>query len=263
MSWASAAATLGGSLIGSLFSKSPKTGGMGRVSVNTPAYGLSSVADAYGNVNTALTEKNTGERENRLARQARTYSDLDTLRAGVVPGFGRLTDARVAAVRNAASKATSNLRDSLAQRRIAGSRFGDDALASTEAMFGEQEAQVRAQSVIEEIAMTSQILDQEHKYMLDEVQKNLSELGITTNFSGSITNAMNTQLAIDKQIAAQSAAGTGKLFGSVAGQVGGALENTNWAKVGNWFTANNPFGGGQSLSNLAALNAYTNPTGGP
>lgn len=244
-------------MIGSLFSKSPKSGGMGPVVVNTGAYGMNSMPDQNGGVSIALTEKQTGDYFNRLARQARTYADLDMLRGKVAPGFGAITDARVAAVRNAASKATSNLRDSLAQRRIAGSRFGDDAMASTEAMFAEKEAAARAQSVIEEIAMTSELLDQENRYMQQEVQKNLAELGIATNFTGSITNAMNTQLAIDKQIAAQGAAGVGKLFGTFAGQAASAAENTNWDKIGGWLGLNgSPAASLPSLANALAFNPH-------
>lgn len=76
------------------------------------------------------------------------------------PGFGRLTESRVTAVKSAASKASGNLRTNLAKRDIGGSSFANQQIASVEQDFANEEDRVRAESFIQEQQAQQQIISQ-------------------------------------------------------------------------------------------------------
>lgn len=85
--------------------------------------------------------------------------DARDLRPLVAPGFSKLRDARLNAIEDARSATTSNLKESLARRRVSGSSFGNDALSRTQAEFSKQKSQAEAQTILEELDATLQILD--------------------------------------------------------------------------------------------------------
>lgn len=105
---------------------------------------------------------------------------INALLGQVNPGFGKLTEARVGAIDSARERTTSDLRDSLARRRIAGSSFANDSIARTEAEFGQAEAQARAESFLEELDTTAKLLDQRFKVQEEVVTKELSQTNFET-----------------------------------------------------------------------------------
>ena len=84
--------------------------------------------------------------------------DLDTLAGEVTPGFGRLTEARVGAVRNRFSESVGNLRGALSKRGLQGSSFAINETRRAELDFAQEEDQVRAESFVQELDLRRQIV---------------------------------------------------------------------------------------------------------
>lgn len=152
--------------------------------------------------------------------------DIRGLRQRVAPGFGELTQARLAAVRDARSRGIGNLRENLARRRVRGSSFGEGALISAEREFAQQEAEVRAQSVLEELDLTRQLISDETKFQTEGLLSQLTQLnfetGVATNFARTISDIQQRN-AQAQFAAAQKAAAASGAFKEKAFEFGGAL----------------------------------------
>lgn len=145
------------------------------------------------------------------------------LRQQVTPGFGRLTEARLAGIGDRARRAIGNLRENLARRRVLGSSFAQDALARAEREFAREEADVRAQSFLEELQLTNELIQQEFGLRRNEFQTQLDELNLQAEVASQLSQGATGQLAanarLKEQLNAQSAAATGRFFGSVGGDL--------------------------------------------
>lgn len=117
---------------------------------------------------------------------------LDELR----PGFGRLTEARVGAVRNAASKAVGNARTAFAKRDIAGSNFAQRELASIQKDFSQQEELTRAESFVQEQEAQRQIIGQMANLVTLDSQSISTNLGVLAADLG-LTQAHQSLLETD------------------------------------------------------------------
>lgn len=146
--------------------------------MTTPGMGIT--VDKKGNVLTSRTGYAQSLIDQLKAAGGDAVGGINALLGDVRPGFGRLTDARVAAIENARQRTTSDLRDSLARRRIAGSSFANDSIARTEAEFGQAEATARAESFLEELDTTAKLLDQRFKVQEDVVTKELEQTNFET-----------------------------------------------------------------------------------
>ena len=158
-------------------------------------------------------------------RFGRGLSDLDSLRSEVRPGFGRFTDAGVRSIRNARRSALGNIRDQLSRRRVLGSSFGQDTVARANREFGEAEDKVRAQSIIQEIATSSQLLKQESEQIFQGVQRELAELqvakGLSTDFGSMISKNTQFEQTLEAERIAGQAAFGGSMAGTFLGGSGG------------------------------------------
>jgi hypothetical protein len=147
------------------------------------------------------------------------------LRGQVRPGFGRLTQSRVEAIRGAGERTVGNLREELSRRRVAGSSFAQREIASTEAEFGRLEEQSRAEALIQEIGLTGQLIGQEFQSALQTILPILKQLNIESSIAaGLATNAsaqINANLVAQGEAqAAQQAAGE-DFLGTIAGLIFG------------------------------------------
>ena len=88
-------------------------------------------------------------------------AEFGALRERVAPGFGDLTRARVGAIRDASQRTVGNLRNRLRQRRVLGSSFGQSQIDATEATFAREEERARAEGVIGEIGLSSELIARE------------------------------------------------------------------------------------------------------
>lgn len=164
---------------------------------------------------------------------------IGALREQVAPGFGRLTEAGSAAIQNQRRRAISNLRENLGRRRVLGSSFGEDALARAEAEFGQQEAQFRAQSALQEIEASRVLAQQQFETSVQGSQSIINQANFETGLAAQLSNNISSTMAglakaeagirADKQAAIGSlgtAAITGigtALGGPLAGAAGGAI----------------------------------------
>lgn len=126
---------------------------------------------------------------------------IQGLQGEVRPGFGRLTESGVQAIRQKAAEASGNLRANLARRGLAGASFASDLQTRLDAEYGQLENQFRTQAFQEEMGATAALLDQEHNTILSQLQQDFGELGTATAFLSGVKQAAVNQ----KQIAAQLA----------------------------------------------------------
>lgn len=148
--------------------------------ITTPGY-------AFGG-GSLLTRNNDFVQGQRRLRDV--YSGL---RAQVAPGFGQLTQTGVNAIRQQAASAAGNLRGQLAQRGLSGASFADDALNRVGLEYSQAESQFRAQAFQQEMDATNQLLDRENASLLEQATQQLSELGVATQFLGSVNQVATGQ----------------------------------------------------------------------
>lgn len=169
----------------------------------------------------------SAERMGTVSNIARLFPEqaglLKTLRDRVRPGFGELTNSRVAAVTAARQRAIGNLRDNLQRRRVLGSSFGQDAIARAEAEFGKEEASVRSESFLQELGLTNELIGAEFEARRGEFQTLLDEFNVQANAGLQIATGQMAQLGANMRyqavLAAQSLAGLGKMFEPMANEV--------------------------------------------
>jgi len=155
-----------------------------------------------------------------LARAQELRGFLPQLR----PGFGALTEARVGAVQRARQARLSDLRGEAIRRRIAGSSFAQNLQTQAEAEFGAQEAEVRAQSFLEELQATLSIIDQASQASIASAQAAINAM----QFQAEIGTQFATRAATNSaqiaqttaQIAAENAQANAAGFGAFGAQLG-------------------------------------------
>ncbi len=144
-------------------------------------------------------------------------SGFDDLIGRVRPGFGELTDARVAAVDRARGRGVSNLRSNLQRRSLLGSSFAQDTIIRAEREFAEQEAMARAQSLLEELDLTARLIDTRTNQALRaatiELDQGNFELGTTASVLSGVQSAMTSAAQTQAQLAAANASGLGEFLG--------------------------------------------------
>ena len=90
-------------------------------------------------------------------QQAALGGDWRGLRDRVAPGYSQIRDVRRTALGDARTQGLGNLRNTLAQRRMAGSSFGNQALSGLEADYGRAMADSDAKTFLEEMDATQRI----------------------------------------------------------------------------------------------------------
>lgn len=174
----------------------------------TPAFRLASQGGT-----TSLTRLQTPELARRTRRGGRIFGDIDRLRAEVRPGFGRFTEAAVKTIRSAASRRIGNLRAQFSRRRVSGASFAEGEITSAQLGFAELEEQVRTQSLLQEIATTTQLLQQEAGLLQQEVENELAELKVATGFAETMVSAISAQTLLEQEIQAEQIAAAGAALG--------------------------------------------------
>lgn len=124
----------------------------------------------------------TAARQNLVLGQRRAFgaaaNQVGGLLGRVRPGFGNLTEARVNAIQDARRRTIGDLRENLARRRVLGSSFAQDAETRAMAEFARLEEQARAQSFLEELDLTSRLLDRQTELNVANFQAGLAELNL-------------------------------------------------------------------------------------
>lgn len=195
--------------------------------MTTPGLGIS--VDKKGNV----VSGRTGYAQS-LIDQLRTaggdaVGGINALLGQVNPGFGKLTDARVGAITSARERTTSDLRDSLARRRIAGSSFANDSIARTEAEFGQAEATARAESFLEELDTTAKLLDQRFKVQEDVVTKELAQTNFETELGAKVMSDVRQSMRQTQALMSEIMLARARALAEARGFNAGAFNNAQTA----------------------------------
>ncbi len=202
--------------------------------ITTPGYALSTVGDS-------LTLERRPELAGALSSiQAGRLAEADRLKAllpSVEPGMGRLTEASLAALESRRRRAIGNLQENLAQRRIAGSSFAGDITARAEREFGEEEQKIRAESFMQELALKTEIINQEATARIKAYTEYLTqsnfEAELGTRVSTGIANIMAENARWEAQMEAQEASDRGGLLGTIiGGGIGYAVGGPAGAQAG-------------------------------
>src|SRR3990167_9069073 len=121
-------------------------------------------------------------------------TELRGLRPQVAPGFGRLTESRVQAIRGAGQRAVGNLREELSRRRVLGSSFAQREVVATQAEFGRQEEQARAESFLQDFDATRELIGQEFQASIAGSAAVLDQLNFETGLGAQLSNASSQQM---------------------------------------------------------------------
>jgi len=169
---------------------------------------------------------------------------LAGLRARLAPGMSDLRTSRLAEVENARQSAIGNLRENMARRRVLGSSFGQDALTRAESEFGQQKDKVAAETFLQEVEGTHQLINQEFEARRGAFQAGLDELNLQADIGSKLAAAATAQMGanarLESELRVKAAAGgaelqsreqqaAGKFFGQtfspVANEIGKGVSN--------------------------------------
>lgn len=141
---------------------------------------------------------------------------LKGLRASVTPGYSALRSSQLTDIENARQSAMGNLRDNLARRRVLGSSFAQDSLARADIGFAQQREKVQADTFMQELDATTQLVNAEFTARTSAFKTSLDELNLEASTATSLASSASSQLSANAQtkaqLDAQAAAGAGKFF---------------------------------------------------
>ncbi len=168
-----------------------------------------------------ITITPSGERLGLVGNIASRFGEqaglLSRLRESVAPGISALRTSRLQEIDNARNSAISNLRDNMARRRVLGSSFGNDTIARAELEFGKERERVAAESFLQELELSNNLINQEFEAGRAQFQTGLDELNlqadIGTKLAGVATQILGDNARLLASMNATEAAGAGKFFG--------------------------------------------------
>jgi len=145
-------------------------------------------------------------------------NELGQLKGMVQPGFGRLTQAGINAIRDARRSTMGDLKQNLARRRVAGSSFGADDQARTSAEFAKKENEFASQAFVQEMAMSQDLINQQAQAEAKSFASYIDQANLETGFATTLASGVSAVLSNNaKIIGDMSNAGANALLGT-AGQ---------------------------------------------
>lgn len=222
---ATGAATAGASgLMGKFFGK----GDAPKVVSPPPGINAGGLTSNYSNGVIGMTAdpNRTGLVNNISDTFGAQAGEIAGLRPLVAPGMSELRDARLSEIENARLNAIGNLRENLGRRRVLGSSFAQDASTRAEAEFGAQKERAAAESFLQELQLTNDLMQQEFTARRGQFTTKLDELNLEANIAatlaGKATDVLGKNAQTEALLAAQAQQGAGKFFGQLAEPIGKA-----------------------------------------
>lgn len=171
--------------------------------------------------------------------------ELGGLRNRVAPGASDLRAARLTELDNARTAAMGNLRENLQRRRVLGSSFGQDTLARADAEFGQAKSKASAETFLQELELTNNMLNQQFEAARGQYSTQLNELNlqadVASKLAGGATATLGANARFLSEMNAKDAAGQGKFFGEMfqpvtkaAGNYASSFFNQPAAPQGIW-----------------------------
>lgn len=142
---------------------------------------VSDVDSLTGRLRDVLPESIAASRggiQEGLSRSQLLRSDIASLRESLTPGFGRLSEERQKAIRDARDEAVGNLRESLSRRRVLGSSFADDAVSRTELAFGREAGLAAAETFQQEALLQGNLLALDAEALGQQTQLLALDIGL-------------------------------------------------------------------------------------
>lgn len=184
------------------------------------AGGLSTGFDPEGRITVSSNADRAGAVSSLRDFLNRNADEIAGLRAKVAPGISDLRASRLQEIENARTSAVGDLRENLSRRRVFGSSFGNDAIARAELEFGQAKDKVAAESFLQELEMTHQLINEDFSLRRAAVQTGLDELNLQADLgaklSGKATEVLGANARALAELNAKEAASSGAFFGRVA-----------------------------------------------
>lgn len=215
--------------------------------INYPGPTGFSSSGAFGGVsNGQYTVGQTPQLASNVANLQNTFQQqagaLGGLAETVQPGFSQLRQAGLSQLNSQQQSSVSNLRDTLAQRRILGSSFGQNQITQANADFAQQQASFIANSYLQELQASQSLIQQQYQSAAQSFQVGINQSNIETGLAAQLSgqasqimaNMASAQASLNQQSAefnatqqANSLGGLGKLFGTIfsagTNSIGGSL----------------------------------------
>ena len=155
-------------------------------------------------------------------------NQLGALRPLVEPGFGRLTEAGINAVRDARRASMGDLRQNLARRRVRGSSFGADDISRTAAEFAKRENEFASEAFIKEMALTQDLINQEAQAAANSYLQNLSQTNFETSLAAQLSSGVTSVLSNNAQIIGGMSNRSGDTLLNTIGGLGSFAASRQW-----------------------------------
>ncbi len=136
---------------------------------------------------------------------------IANLRKLVKPGASQLRKTRLQQIENARRSSIGNLRDNLARRRVLGSSFGEDAVIRGEKEFAQQSERVAAESFLQELDLTHQLIGEEFELRRNAFSTKLGELNLQADLASNLVAGANQVMTASAQLRSQLAISNAQL----------------------------------------------------
>lgn len=184
--------------------------------VTAPTVNFAPSGFSGGGLNASFSNNNfsvspTADRSAAVGGVASTFgqqaSDIGGLRQQWAPGASALRSSLMTSLQNNRTQGLGNLRDNLAQRRVLGSSFAQNSLASADQEYQQQIQQIQAQTFLQELGAQQQLIQQQYTAARGQFQTGLDEMnleaGLASDLTGRATSALasaaTTQAQLDLQ----------------------------------------------------------------
>ena len=226
------------------------------IGIQAGGFNLSKQGENIVGGSTAQRLGMVGDLSGTFGRQA---GELSSLKARVAPGFSDIRSrlgaslaatrqARLSSIGDARQRALGDLRENLSRRRILGSSFGQDALSRGEAEFarqeqdvladvGQREAELQAQTTLQELESTRQLIGEEFTAARGAVGVFLENLNLESAQAASLatgaTQALSANARAQSELLQQQANNKqGLLTGLLGAGIGFAMGGPVGAAAG-------------------------------
>lgn len=169
------------------------------------------------NLSIAPTAERLGLVNNLATGFTNEASAIAGLRGRVAPGFSDLRTTRLQEIEDARKSAIGNLRENMARRRVQGSSFGQDALTRAELEFGRAKEATAAETFLQEMEATNQLIQQEFAARRGAFETGLNDLNLQADVATKLAAGASQQLGANARLEAEmnmkEQQGKGKFFG--------------------------------------------------
>lgn len=168
--------------------------------------------------NSPTLSSNIGSLSNTFGQAATAFGNLGQT---VAPGFSQLRSAGLTDIANQYMAQRSNLQQSLAQRRVLGSSFGNSQFNQLASQEATDKANFEANAYLQEFQAYNQTLQEQFTAQTQQYSTAIGQSNIEDSTAAALT-ATNNQIAsqiaqANAELQVQNSAGIGSFIGSLLG----------------------------------------------